>query len=34
MRLQFVPKSAASGGQGGLAGRQDYRLLKKRKAPA
>jgi hypothetical protein len=34
MRLQFVPKSAASGGQGGLAGRQDYRLLKKRKTPA
>jgi hypothetical protein len=34
MRLQFVPKSAASGGHGGLAGRQDYRLLKKRKTAA
>ncbi len=31
MRFLFVPKSGASGGQG-LAGRQDYRMLKKRKA--
>lgn len=32
MRFLFVPKSGASGGQS-LAGRQDYRMLKKRKTP-
>ena len=32
MRFLFVPKSGASGGHG-HAGRQDYRMLKKRKAP-
>ena len=32
MRFLFVPKTGPSGGKG-MAGRQDYRLLKKRKQP-
>lgn len=33
MRLLFVPKTGSSAGKGMTAGRQDYRLLKKRKQP-